>query len=112
MFTEPGTSEFQPEFKNKDEREQWEHEQYQIDRDWYGKKQLVHLNFTFTFLEDEQNYNGEFNPFANVSNEFVEKRERQLRRVRLKPKMTAKQQQIKREKDLWENNRLSRSGRI
>lgn len=97
MFTEPGTSEFQPSFKDEGERDQWEREQYQLDREWY---------------ENDQGYNDEFNPFANVSNDFVEKREKQLRRARLKPKMTAKQQQIKRENELWENNRLSRSGRI
>ncbi|KAI6195478.1 hypothetical protein M3Y96_01235600 [Aphelenchoides besseyi] len=95
VFSEPNTTDFKPNFKDQEEREQWERDQYLLDREWY---------------ENDQGYNDEFNPFANVSQDFVDKRERQLKKERLKPRMSARQQQIKRDNELWENNRLSRSG--
>lgn len=94
IFSEPNTVEFKPSFKDENEREQWEHDQHQLEREWYEV--------------EEGCYNDEYNPFANVSTAFVEKRERQMKKQ--KPKMTVKQQQIKRDNELWENNRLSRSG--
>ena len=61
--------------------------------------------------ENDQGYNDEFNPFANVSQAYVEKREKQLEHTtRQKPRLTVRQQQIKRDIEMWENNRLARSG--
>lgn len=51
------------------------------------------------------------NPFSDFSQKFVEKRERQMRRSKKKPRLTIRQQQIKKDNELWENNRLARSGR-
>jgi pre-mRNA-splicing factor ATP-dependent RNA helicase DHX38/PRP16 len=42
--------------------------------------------------------------------EYVVKKEKQLEERRKKPRMTARQQQIKKDNELWENNRLARSG--
>ncbi|KAF7627114.1 hypothetical protein Mgra_00009624 [Meloidogyne graminicola] len=84
-----------PNFKDESERNQWENEQYMLDREWY---------------ENDQGYNDEFNPFSHVSQEYVEKRERQMEQTRQKPRLTLKQQQIKKENEMWENNRLARSG--
>lgn len=62
--------------------------------------------------EDLENENDEeeANPFSNFSQKFVEKRERQMRRSKQKPRLTIRQQQIKKDNELWENNRLARSG--
>ncbi|CAK5060077.1 unnamed protein product [Meloidogyne enterolobii] len=84
-----------PYFKNESERKQWENEQYMLDREWY---------------ESDQGYNDEFNPFAHISQEYVDKREKQMEQTRQKPRLTLKQQQIKKENEMWENNRLARSG--
>ena len=75
---------------------QWEREQHLLDREWY---------------ESDQGYNDEFNPFANVSQDYVEKKEKQLEKQgRVKPRLTVRQQQIKKDIEMWENNRLARSG--
>ena len=84
-----------PEFKNDKERWEWEDNNYELERQWY---------------ENDQGYNDEFNPFANVSEEYIYKREKQLERAREKPKLSVRQQEIKKENELWENNRLKRSG--
>uniref|UniRef100_A0A915NZG7 RNA helicase n=1 Tax=Meloidogyne floridensis TaxID=298350 RepID=A0A915NZG7_9BILA len=84
-----------PHFQNESERKQWENEQYMLDREWY---------------ESDQGYNDEFNPFAHISQEYVDKREKQMEQTRQKPRLTLKQQQIKKENEMWENNRLARSG--
>uniref|UniRef100_A0A915N590 Uncharacterized protein n=1 Tax=Meloidogyne javanica TaxID=6303 RepID=A0A915N590_MELJA len=83
-----------PHFQNESERKQWENEQYMLDREWY---------------ESDQGYNDEFNPFAHISQEYVDKREKQMEQTRQKPRLTLKQQQIKKENEMWENNRLARS---
>ncbi|VDL77599.1 unnamed protein product [Nippostrongylus brasiliensis] len=84
-----------PAFRDDAEREQWEAEQKIIDREWY---------------DNDGVYDDEYNPFAKVSEEFVEKREKQWQEKTSKPRLTLKQQSIKRENELWENNRLHRSG--
>ncbi|CAK5056730.1 unnamed protein product [Meloidogyne enterolobii] len=84
-----------PHFQNESERKQWENEQYMLDREWY---------------ESDQGFNDEFNPFAHISQEYVDKREKQMEQTRQKPRLTLKQQQIKKENEMWENNRLARSG--
>ncbi|KAL3094888.1 hypothetical protein niasHT_021463 [Heterodera trifolii] len=85
-----------PKFNDDWERKQWENEQYMLDREWYEN--------------DQGCYNDEFNPFANVSQNYVEKREKQLDQTRQKPRLTLRQQQIKKDNEMWENNRLARSG--
>ncbi|KAK6058758.1 helicase protein [Cooperia oncophora] len=88
---------FEPKFHDDAEREQWEAEQKIIDREWY---------------DNDGVYDEEYNPFAKVSEEFVEKREKQWQEktTSARPRLTLKQQSIKREHELWENNRLHRSG--
>ncbi|XGW13565.1 hypothetical protein V3C99_000129 [Haemonchus contortus] len=88
---------FEPQFHDAAEREQWEAEQKVIDREWY---------------DNDGVYDEEYNPFAKVSEEFVEKREKQWQEktTSSRPRLTLKQQSIKRENELWENNRLHRSG--
>ncbi|KAK6744301.1 hypothetical protein RB195_011168 [Necator americanus] len=86
---------FEPTFYDAAERAQWEAEQKIIDREWY---------------DNDGVYDDEYNPFAKVSEEFVEKREKQWQEKTSGPRLTLKQQSIKRENELWENNRLHRSG--
>ncbi|VDM59448.1 unnamed protein product [Angiostrongylus costaricensis] len=76
-------------------REQWEAEQRIIDREWY---------------DNDGVYDEEYNSFAKISEEFVQKREKQWQEKTSRPRLTLKQQSIKRENELWENNRLHRSG--
>ncbi|CAD5218685.1 unnamed protein product [Bursaphelenchus okinawaensis] len=94
-FIEPGTGEAKPSFIDDQERRQWEKEQFQLDREWY---------------ENDQGYNDEFNPFSNVSEDYVKKREKQVKKHKAKPRMSAKAQQIKKDNEKWENDRLARSG--
>uniref|UniRef100_A0A7E4VF39 RNA helicase n=1 Tax=Panagrellus redivivus TaxID=6233 RepID=A0A7E4VF39_PANRE len=84
-----------PKFENDDAKREWEDYNYDLDRQWY---------------ENDQGYNDEFNPFAHVSEEYIAKREKQLEHAREKPKLSVRQQEIKKENELWENNRLKRSG--
>lgn len=86
---------FEPAFHDAAERAQWEAEQKIIDREWY---------------DNDGAYDEEYNPFTKVSEEFVEKREKQWVEKTSRPRLTLKQQSIKRENELWENNRLHRSG--
>ncbi|KJH50256.1 helicase protein [Dictyocaulus viviparus] len=86
---------FEPSFHDAAEREQWEAEQKIIDREWY---------------DNDGVYDEEYNAFAKVSEEFVQKREKQWQEKTSRPRLTLKQQSIKRENELWENNRLHRSG--
>ncbi|CAD6196354.1 unnamed protein product [Caenorhabditis auriculariae] len=85
-----------PVFHDDEERQQWEEEQKNLDREWYDN--------------DGGTYDDEYNPFAKVSEEFVEKREKQWQEKTSRPRLTVKQQAIKRENEMWENNRLHRSG--
>lgn len=95
VFSEPNTIDAKPSFNDDGERRQWEREQYILEREWY---------------ENDQGYNDEFNPFSNISEEYVRKRERQIKKAKLAPKMSAKAQQIKKDNEKWENDRLARSG--
>ncbi|VDN33332.1 unnamed protein product, partial [Gongylonema pulchrum] len=45
-----------------------------------------------------------------VSQEYIEKKEKQWQQKREKPRLTVRQQQIKKDNEMWENNRLARSG--
>uniref|UniRef100_A0A0M3IKV3 RNA helicase n=1 Tax=Ascaris lumbricoides TaxID=6252 RepID=A0A0M3IKV3_ASCLU len=83
-----------PEFKNAFERAEWEREQQKLEREWY---------------DNDQAYDEENNPFAQAK-EYVEKKEKQWAQKRERPRLTARQQQIKKDNEMWENNRLARSG--
>uniref|UniRef100_A0A0R3RPC4 RNA helicase n=1 Tax=Elaeophora elaphi TaxID=1147741 RepID=A0A0R3RPC4_9BILA len=84
-----------PDFRDAFEKAEWEREQQKLDRDWYG---------------NDQGYDDENNPFSQVSQEYIEKKERQWQQKREKPRLTVRQQQIKKDNKMWENNRLARSG--
>ncbi|TKR77313.1 hypothetical protein L596_018310 [Steinernema carpocapsae] len=84
-----------PMFKTEEEELEWEQEQQQLDREWY---------------DNDQGFNDDYNPFAHISQEYVERKERQLELKRLQPRLSARQQQIKKDNELWENNRLATSG--
>lgn len=84
-----------PEFRNAVERADWEREQQKLDREWY---------------DNDQAYDEEHNPFAQISQEYIEKKEKQWLQKRDKPRLTVRQQQIKKDNEMWENNRLARSG--
>lgn len=42
----------------------------------------------------------------------MEKKERQWSQKRERPRLSVRQQQIKKDNELWENNRLARSGNL
>jgi pre-mRNA-splicing factor ATP-dependent RNA helicase DHX38/PRP16 len=97
VFSEPNTLDFKPNFKNEEERLEYQHNEYLMERQWYD--------------DENQCYNDEFNPFADISDEFVRKKEAEFKRNKLKKaKLSAKELEFKRERDKWINNRLGRSG--
>ena len=63
---------------NEEERQQWEEEQKRLDRAWYS-------------IDEGQD--DEKNPFGNMSNEYMAKKEKQLVEKK-KKKMSAKARQI------------------
>ena len=80
------------------EKADWAAMQTQLDRDWYKM---------------DEGWDGEetSNPFAEVSEELAAKKAKQWEEKRKTAKrLTAKQQQIKKDNELWENERLKRSG--
>lgn len=64
------------------------------DREWYST---------------EEGYQDDHNPFTQVSEEFTKKKEQQLE-VCMQKHLTPRQVQIKKDNEVWENNRLARSG--
>ncbi|VDN52282.1 unnamed protein product [Dracunculus medinensis] len=83
-----------PEFRNDYERAEWEKEQQKLEREWY---------------DNDQAYDEENNPFVQISQEYIEKKEKQWSQKHEKPRLTVRQQQIKKDNEMWENNRLARS---
>lgn len=71
-------SEGEVEWGSPEDREAWEEEQKRLDREWYGMDDGV----------AEEN-----NPFSNLSEEYVKKKELQLEQ-RKKKRMSAQQRQI------------------
>lgn len=69
------------------------------------------MNFETRYDEELSDDEGR-NPFGQFSNEYVEKREKLYERARDKPRLTVRQQQIKKDNEVWENNRLARSGSL
>ena len=76
------------------DKRKWEEEQLQADRDWY--------------MMDE-GYDETHNPFSSTSDEYVQKREQQLKQQRTE-KMSARRKQINEDNEKWEANRMMRSG--
>ncbi|GMT21216.1 hypothetical protein PFISCL1PPCAC_12513 [Pristionchus fissidentatus] len=93
--TAPGEDNVRPKFATEEEELAWEQEQTQIEREWY---------------DHESGFDEDYNPFAKVSEEYVDKKEKQWQDKTAKPRLTVKQQAIKKDNEMWENNRLHRSG--
>ena len=74
----------------------WEAEQKRLDREWYG-------------LDD--GYDEAHNPFSGISEEYTKKKEEQME-AKQKRRMTAKQAQKNKDNEMWEKNRMFRSGAV
>ncbi|TNN87585.1 Pre-mRNA-splicing factor ATP-dependent RNA helicase PRP16 [Liparis tanakae] len=81
-------------FDNVDEKDQWEEDQKQADRDWY--------------MMDE-GYDEFHNPFTTTSEEYVKKREQILQKQTQK-RISAHKRQINEDNERWETNRMLTSG--
>ncbi|XP_043937837.1 pre-mRNA-splicing factor ATP-dependent RNA helicase PRP16 [Protopterus annectens] len=81
-------------FDNEEEREQWEEDQRQADRDWY--------------MMDE-GYDEFHNPLSHTSEEYVKKREQHLQKQTQK-RISAQRRQINEDNERWETNRMLTSG--
>ncbi|XP_058256657.1 pre-mRNA-splicing factor ATP-dependent RNA helicase PRP16 isoform X2 [Hemibagrus wyckioides] len=81
-------------FDNEDEKEQWEEDQRQADRDWY--------------MMDE-GYDEFHNPLTSSSDEYVKKREQILQKQTQK-RISAQRRQINEDNERWETNRMLTSG--
>ncbi|NXX10586.1 PRP16 helicase, partial [Podargus strigoides] len=81
-------------FETEEERQQWEDDQRQADRDWY--------------MMDE-GYDEFHNPLAYSSEEYVKKREQHLHKQRQK-RISAQRRQINEDNERWETNRMLTSG--
>ncbi|CAG0902968.1 unnamed protein product, partial [Darwinula stevensoni] len=79
---------------NPEIRQLWEDEQRRLDREWYNL---------------DEGYDETHNPFDDVSQEYVEKKEKQLE-SRKNKRMSAMQRQINKDNERWETNRMLRSG--
>nr|XP_039250693.1 pre-mRNA-splicing factor ATP-dependent RNA helicase PRP16-like [Styela clava] len=72
----------------------WDDVDKQADRDWY--------------MMDE-GYDETHNPFANASDEYVQKREQHMK-TQKREKISAQRKQINEDNEKWETNRMMRSG--
>ncbi|KAJ8400510.1 hypothetical protein AAFF_G00396340 [Aldrovandia affinis] len=81
-------------FDNEDEKQQWEDDQKQADRDWY--------------MMDE-GYDEFHNPLTSSSEEYVKKREQILQKQTQK-RISAQKRQINEDNERWETNRMLTSG--
>uniref|UniRef100_A0A3Q2QDK7 Pre-mRNA-splicing factor ATP-dependent RNA helicase PRP16 n=1 Tax=Fundulus heteroclitus TaxID=8078 RepID=A0A3Q2QDK7_FUNHE len=81
-------------FDDEEEKEQWEEDQKQADRDWY--------------MMDE-GYDEFHNPFTSTSDEYVKKREQILQKQTQK-RISAQKRQINEDNERWETNRMLTSG--
>uniref|UniRef100_A0A3B3B5P0 RNA helicase n=1 Tax=Oryzias melastigma TaxID=30732 RepID=A0A3B3B5P0_ORYME len=81
-------------FDNENEKEDWEEDQKQADRDWY--------------MMDE-GYDEFHNPFTSTSEEYVKKREQILQKQTQK-RISAQKRQINEDNERWETNRMLTSG--
>ncbi|KAF7703394.1 hypothetical protein HF521_022401 [Silurus meridionalis] len=81
-------------FDNEDEKDQWEEDQRQADRDWY--------------MMDE-GYDEFHNPLTSSSEDYVKKREQILQKQTQK-RISAQKRQINEDNERWETNRMLTSG--
>uniref|UniRef100_A0A0L8G8A9 Helicase ATP-binding domain-containing protein n=2 Tax=Octopus bimaculoides TaxID=37653 RepID=A0A0L8G8A9_OCTBM len=81
-------------FETEEEKNDWEDEQKRLDREWYGM---------------DEGYDDEHNPFSGTSNEYTKKKEEEMEQ-RKKKRMSARQRQINKDIEMWETNRMLRSG--
>uniref|UniRef100_A0A673J843 RNA helicase n=1 Tax=Sinocyclocheilus rhinocerous TaxID=307959 RepID=A0A673J843_9TELE len=81
-------------FTNEEEKEQWEEDQRQADRDWY--------------MMDE-GFDEFHNPLTSSSEEYVKKREQILQKQTQK-RISAQKRQINEDNERWETNRMLTSG--
>ena len=85
-----------PDFVGEAAREEWEEEQKRLDREWYSM---------------DEGYDESHNPFSNTSKAYAEKKEKEMEEKK-KKRMTARQQQIHKDNEMWEINRMLRSGAV
>ncbi|WAR11542.1 PRP16-like protein, partial [Mya arenaria] len=80
----------------RDEEQQaiWEAEQKRLDREWYGL---------------DEGYDDQNNPFAGMSTAYTKRKEEEVEKKK-KNRMSARQRQINKDIELWETNRMLRSG--
>uniref|UniRef100_A0A673MVJ0 Pre-mRNA-splicing factor ATP-dependent RNA helicase PRP16 n=1 Tax=Sinocyclocheilus rhinocerous TaxID=307959 RepID=A0A673MVJ0_9TELE len=81
-------------FNNENEKEEWEEDQRQADRDWY--------------MMDE-GFDEFHNPLTSSSEEYVKKREQILQKQTQK-RISAQKRQINEDNERWETNRMLTSG--
>lgn len=81
-------------FDTEEERQQWEDDQRQADRDWY--------------MMDE-GYDEFHNPLAYSSEDYVRRREQHLHKQKQK-RISAQRRQINEDNERWETNRMLTSG--
>lgn len=81
-------------FKSEEDRLEWEDEQKRLDREWYGL---------------DEGYDDEHNPFSGTSDEYTKRKEEEMKKKK-KNRMSAKQRQIHKDNEMWETNRMLRSG--
>lgn len=82
------------EFDTEEDRREWENEQKRLDREWYNM---------------DEGYDDESNPFSGTSKEYTKKKEDEMEQKK-KKRMSAQQRQINKDNELWETNRMLRSG--
>ncbi|XP_041375783.1 pre-mRNA-splicing factor ATP-dependent RNA helicase PRP16-like [Gigantopelta aegis] len=82
------------EFSDEDERLDWEREQKRLDREWYNL---------------DEGYDNDQNPFSGTSAEYTRKKEEEMEQKK-KKRMSAQQRQINKDIEMWETNRMLRSG--
>ncbi|KAF9316952.1 DEAH-box RNA helicase prp16 [Podila horticola] len=83
-------------FEDRPDREEWESDQRQLDRDWYNMEE------TGGAMDDDHN------PFAEYE-EHDTKKEEELEKKAMK-KVSARQAQYNKDNEMWETNRMLTSG--
>ncbi|KAG0352001.1 DEAH-box RNA helicase prp16 [Podila minutissima] len=83
-------------FEDRPDREEWESDQRQLDRDWYNMEE------TGGAMDDDHN------PFAEYE-EHDTKKEEELEKKAMK-KISARQAQYNKDNEMWETNRMLTSG--
>ena len=89
-------SEKTPAVQSGETKEDYEAEEKRLDREWYGL---------------DEGYDESNNPFSGVSEEYTKKKEEQMEQKKHR-RLTAKQAQRHKDNELWEKNRMFRSGAV